>query len=369
MKPTNRTFTMKAAVYRRFGAPGVVRIEELPKPSPRHGEVLVKVHASTLSAADHRARGRTVPPGLGVLAALGLGVFRPRKRVLGMDVAGIVESVGASVTAFTPGDEVIAMLGGRFGGHAEYVCLPQDGAITVKPRNMTFEEAVTLVFGGITARGFLNRAAIKPGDSVLVNGASGAVGTAAVQLAKQLGAQVTGVCSAVNSELVTSLGADRTIDYTTHDFAREGETYDVVVDCVGNAPFERVGASINPGGALLLVIADLRGILRASTHGRKSGKLVTASVGKYKAEDLAFLVDLAESGQYRPVIDSTYGLSDIVDAHRYVDTGRKKGNVIVRVAAAPRHETATSRIRRLTVCDSIGQATNWRSATSSTPTN
>ena len=166
---------MKAAVYRRFGAPEVVRIEEMRTPVPRHDEVLVKVHASTLSAADHRARGRNVPDGLGMLAAFGLGVFRPRKRVLGMDVAGVVEAVGASVTAFTPGDEVIAMLGARFGGHAEYVCVPHNGAITSKPRNLTFEEAVTLVFGGMTARGFLNRAGIKPGDSVLVHGAAGAV--------------------------------------------------------------------------------------------------------------------------------------------------------------------------------------------------
>ena len=333
MTSTSTTLPMKAAVYRRFGAPEVVRIEENPTPTPRHDEVLVKVHASTLSAADRRARSRNVPDGLGMLAAFGLGVFRPRKRVLGMDVAGVVEAVGASVTAFTPGDEVIAMLGARFGGHAEYVCVPQTGAITAKPRNLSFEEAVTLVFGGITARGFLNRAAIKPGDTVLVNGASGAVGTAAVQLSRRLGAQVTGVTSRANSKLVTALGADRVIDYTAHDFTAEATTYDVIVDCVGNAPFERVGASLNPGGALLLVIADLKGILRASGHSRKSGKLVTAGNVECKAEDLAFLVDLAESGRYRPVIDRTYDLSDIVEAHRYVDTGRKKGNVVVRVAA------------------------------------
>ena len=330
---TSTILPMRAAVYRRFGAPEVVRIEHLPIPSPRHDEVLVKVHASTLSAADRRARGRSVPEGLGMLAAFGLGVFRPRKRVLGMDVAGVVEAVGASVKAFAPGDEVIAMLGARFGGHAEYVCVPQSGAITAKPRNMTFEEAVTLVFGGITARAFLNRAAIKPGGTVLVNGASGAVGTAAVQLAKQLGADVTAVCSGANSGLVTALGADRVIDYTAHDFTTEETTYDVIVDCVGNAPFERVGASINPGGALLLVIANLKGILRASKHSRKSGKLVTASSVRYRADDLAFLVQLAESGQYRPVIDRTFDLSDIVEAHRYVDAGHKKGNVIMRVAA------------------------------------
>ncbi|MCG2624458.1 NAD(P)-dependent alcohol dehydrogenase [Arthrobacter sp. I2-34] len=324
---------MKAAVYRRFGSPDVVRIEEVPRPSPGRRDVLVKVHASTVSAADRRARSRDVPGGLGLLAALGLGVFRPRHRILGMDVAGVVEAVGPDVTAFAPGDEVIAMLGGRFGGHAEYVCLPQDGAITAKPRNLSFEEAVTLVFGGITARAFLDRAAVQPGSTVLVNGAAGAVGTAAVQLAKHLGAHVTGVCSNANGQLVAALGADQVIDYTTEDFAAGARTYDVIVDCVGNAPFERVEASLNPGGALLLVVADLKGILRAPRRSRASGKLVTAGSVDYRAEDLAFLVDLAESGRYRPVTDRSWDLPGIVEAHRYVDTGRKKGNVVLRVAA------------------------------------
>ena len=323
---------MRAAVYRRFGGPQVVNVEEVRRPTPGRDDVLIQVHASTLSAADHRARARELPPGLAVLAAVGLGVFRPRHRVLGMDVAGVVEAVGASVTRFAPGDEVIAMLGGRFGGHAEYVCVPQDGAITAKPRNMTFEDAVTLVFGGITARGFLNQVALGPGVTVLVNGASGAVGTAAVQLAKHAGAHVTGVCSSANRELVTSLGADQVIDYSTDDFADGVTTYDVIVECVGNAPFERVESTLKPGGALLLVITDLMGLLRAPLRRRKSGKIATASVGKYRAEDLAFLVDLAESGDYQAVRDRTYDLSDITEAHQFVDSGHKKGNVVLRVA-------------------------------------
>lgn len=322
---------MRAAVYRTFGPPEVVRVEEIPQPKLKNDHVLVRVHASTVSAADHRGRSRNVPRGLGMLAALGLGVFRPRNPVLGMDIAGVVEAVGADVTKFAVGDEVIAMLGGAFGGHAEYARLSQDGAITAKPRNMTFEEAVTLVFGGITARGFLKRTSIKRGDTVLVNGASGAVGVAAVQLAKREGAHVTGVCSAANSELVTSLGADRVIDYTKVDFTAEATTYDIIIDCVGNAPFERVERLINPGGALLLVIADLEGILRASGRSRKTGKLVSAGNVEYRAEDLAFLVNLAESGQYRAVIDRTYELAEIVAAHRFVDTGHKRGNVILRL--------------------------------------
>ena len=326
--------TMKAATYRRFGGPDVVRIEEVPKPSPRPDEVLIRVHASTLSAADHRARSRTVPSGLQVLSALALGVFRPRRRVLGMDVAGVVEATGSDVSKFRAGDEVVAMLGAGFGGHAEYVTVQQDGPITAKPRTMSFAEAVTLVFGGLTAQGFLARAGVEPGDTVLINGASGAVGAAAVQLAKHLGAHVTAVCSGGNSGLVTSLGADHVIDYTAEDFTARRQAYDVIIDCVGNAPFTRVADSLNPGGALLLVIADLMGMLQAPGNSRSSGKLVTAGdLGlNYTAENLACLVRLAEQGRYKAVIDRTYPLAEIVQAHRFVDTGRKRGNVIVQVA-------------------------------------
>lgn len=327
--------TMTAAVYRHFGEPDVVRLEQLAVPTPGPGTVLIRVHASTVSVADHRARSRDIPAGLGLLAASGLGVFRPSRRVLGMDVAGVVEAVGAGVTAFTPGDRVIAMMGGAFGGHAEYVCLPQDGAIARAPESMSFEEAVTLVFGGVTAHGFFSKVTIRPGTTVLVNGASGAVGTAAIQLAKQLGAHVTAVTSGANAELVTSLGADRVIDYTKVDFATSGDSYDVIVECVGNAPFEKVDAAINPGGALLLVISDLIGMLRSRAQSRKSGKLVTSNVGKPAAEDLAYLVSLADSGHFRAVIDRSYDLADVVEAHRYVDTGRKRGNVVLRVVAAP----------------------------------
>ncbi|WP_353987492.1 NAD(P)-dependent alcohol dehydrogenase [Ruicaihuangia caeni] len=322
---------MTAAVYRRFGPPEVVHVEPTRKPTPKADEVLIRVHASTVSAADHRARSRDVPAGLGLLAAFGLGLFRPRHRILGMDAAGIVEAVGADVTAFAPGDRVIAMMGGGFGGHGEYVCVPRDAAITRAPSNMTFEQAVTLPFGGITARGFLNQVAVKPGDTVLVNGASGAVGSAMVQLAKNLGAHVTGVTSGANAELVRSLGADRVIDYTRDDFTREQKTYDVIVDCVGNASFDRVGSLINPGGALLLVVGDLKTLLASGRQSRKSGKLVTPNVGKYRAEDLAHIVSLAESGRYQAVIDRSFDLADVSEAHRYVDTGRKKGNVVLRI--------------------------------------
>jgi NADPH:quinone reductase-like Zn-dependent oxidoreductase len=336
---------MRAAVYRRFGGPDTVRVEELPRPTVGPDDVLIRVHASTVSAADHRARSREVPRGLGLLAATGIGLLRPKRRVLGMDAAGVVEVVGADVTRFAPGDEVIAMLGANFGGHAQYAVVRRGDAIARKPPNMTFEDAVTLVFGGLTARGFLKQADLAPGAAVLVNGASGAVGTAAVQLAVHAGARVTGVCSAANRELVTSLGAERIIDYATEDFAAEAVTYDVIVDCVGNAPFERVRHLVEPGGALLLVITDLPGLLLAPVRSRHAGHLVTGDVGKLTTEDLDRLVGLAETGAYQAVRDRTYDLADIAQAHRYVDTGRKRGNVVLRLGG---EEPAPSTIDQLT---------------------
>ncbi|WP_244284228.1 NAD(P)-dependent alcohol dehydrogenase [Agromyces badenianii] len=322
---------MRAAVARRFGGPEVVGVEVVRKPAPKRDEVLIRVHASTVSIADHRTRIRDLPKGLGIYGPIALGVFRPRKPVLGMDAAGVVESVGADVTRLAPGDEVIAMLGARFGGHAEYVCVSEQKAVTRKPANLSMEDAVTLVFGGHTALAFLNRAGVGEGDEVLVNGASGAVGTAVVQLAKLRGAVVTGVCSGANAELVRSLGADRVIDYHVDDFTAEGASYDAIFDCVGNAAFARVEKSIKPGGALLMVVSDLAGLLGASRNSRRSGKVVTAAGVDVSADDLATIVQLAEAGRYRAVVDRTYGLDEIVEAHRYVDTGRKRGNVVLRI--------------------------------------
>ncbi len=303
----------------------------MPKPVPKADELLVRVHASTVSIADHRTRSRDLPKGMWFYIPIALGVFRPRKRVLGMDAAGVVEAVGDEVTGFAPGDEVIAMLGGSFGAHAEYARVPQADAIAPKPRNLTFEESAALVFGGYTALAYLNRVKLGPGSEVLVNGASGAVGTAVVQLAKQRGATVTGVCSAGKADLVRSLGADHVIDRAREDFATSGRTYDVIVECGGDAPFERVEHSLKPSGALLLVITSLGGMLTASRHTRRSGKTVTFTPGPVSHEDLAGLSRLAEAGEIRPVIDRTYDLDDIVEAHRYVDSGRKRGNVVLRI--------------------------------------
>lgn len=323
---------MTAAVIRRFGGPEVVALAQRPTPVPKPGEVLIRVHASTVSVADHRVRARDIPRGLGLIAGVDIGLFRPRRQVLGMEVAGVVAGVGPGVTAFAPGDRVVAMTGRGFGGHAEYICLPADGAIVHAPSSLTHEEAVALVFGGVTALAFLSKVSIGSGTTVLVNGGSGAVGTAVIQLAAQLGAAVTAVTSGRNADLVTSLGAHHVIDYTRQDITASGRQYDVIVDCVGTATFDRVEASLTPGGALLLVICDLPGMLRSRGQSRRSGKLVAWNVGNPGAPELARLVSLAESGAFRPVIDRTYDLADIVDAHRYVDTGRKRGNVVVRIA-------------------------------------
>ncbi len=321
---------MRAAVFDRFGGPEVVRVTDLPRPVPGPGELLVRVRATTVSAADHRVRARDVPRGLRLPSAAVVGWFRPRRRVLGMDVAGEVASIGDGVTGFAPGDAVVAMLGSRFGGHAEYAVVAATDAVVAAPPSLSAAEAVALVFGGITAEAYLRQAELAPGARVLVNGASGAVGTAAVQLAKAAGAHVTGVASAPNHALVRSLGADAVIDYATQDFASGRARYDVVVDCVGNAPVARVGGIVAPGGAVLLVAADLRGLLGAARASRLGIRAVTGP-GDYRADDLAHVVALAERGELRPVIDRTFPLDGIVEAHRYVDGGRKRGSVVVTV--------------------------------------
>jgi NADPH:quinone reductase-like Zn-dependent oxidoreductase len=310
---------MRAAVYRAFGGPDVVRVEELPKPQPKAGEVLIRVRASTVSVGDYRMRTRDLPRGLEFFGPLTIGIFGPRKKILGMDFTGTVEAVGEGVTRYKAGDEVVGLTGMKFGGHAEYVSLPETEAMVLKPAGWSFEDAVALVFGGHTVAECIRQRPIKPGDEVLV--------------AKHFGAVVTAVTSAGNDELVRSLGTDHVIDYKAEDFTTNGKQYDVIFDCVGNAPFERVEHSVKPGGALLLVVADLKSMLGAGRNSRKSGKRVVAISFKPKPEDVAFEMELAEKGALRPVIDKTFDLDQVAEAHRHVDTGRKRGSVVLRLAA------------------------------------
>jgi NADPH:quinone reductase-like Zn-dependent oxidoreductase len=317
---------MRAAVYRRYGPPEVVRIEDVPRPEPKANEVLVRVRATTVSAGDSRLRSARVPPGFGVLLRLGFGISGPRRPILGWDFAGEVAAAGPSVARFAPGDRVF---GAGMGAHAEYVVASED-RVAPMPRDLRYEDAAALVFGGTTSLFYLrDKAKIQPGDRVVINGASGAVGTAAVQLARHFGATVTGVCSAANAELVRSLGAARVVDYATENFRQSGGPYDIILDTVGNCTFPECERALSPGGRLLLVVASLGQTLGAMLRPSRSGRKVLAGVGATRGEDLSFLGQLAESGALVPVIDRTYALTQIADAHAYVDTGRKKGSVVI----------------------------------------
>ena len=317
---------MRACVYERYGPPEVLELREIPKPTPRDHEVLIKVHATTVSAAGWRLRSLSAPKGFGFLMRLALGPSRPRRPILGAELSGEIESVGRAVSRFKVGDQVFA---GVLGAYVEYKCVREDGPLALKPANLGYEEAAALSFGGLTALTVVRKGRIQNGESVLINGASGAVGTAAVQLAKHQGARVTGVCSTPNLELVKAIGAEQVIDYTREDFTRSGKTYDVVVDNVGNAPFSRVKGSLKKGGRLLLVVGTLSDMLLAPLVSLGSGKRVIPVPARPRAEDLRFLARLAESGSFKPVIDRLYPFERIVEAHRYVDTGRKRGNVVV----------------------------------------
>ena len=321
---------MKAIVYRRYGSPDVVALAEVPKPAPKDNEVLIRIHATTVTTGDWRARSLKMPAGFGLMGRLAFGVFGPRKPILGTELAGVVEKAGKAVTRFKTGDEVFAFPGASFGGHAEYRIMSEDGLIALKPANLSFEEAAALSFGGTTALIFLrDKGGIKRGDKVLIVGASGGVGTAAVQIAKHLGAEVSGVCSTANLDLVRSIGADQVIDYTEEDFALQSETYNIILDTTGTTSFARCEDVLKPGGRLLLVLGSFAQALGLERPSKASGKKVIAGVASARREDMNYLASLAQAGAFQPVIDRSYPLENAAEAHAYVDTGRKKGNVVL----------------------------------------
>jgi NADPH:quinone reductase-like Zn-dependent oxidoreductase len=318
-------------VYDRYGPPEVVRLEEVEKPTPKDDEILVKIHATTVTSGDWRARSLAMPPGFGVMGRLFFGISKPRQPILGTELAGEVESVGKNVRRFEIGNQVFAFPGASMGCHAEYRRVREDGPVALKPSNLSYPEAASLSFGGVTALDFFRRGKLAKGEKVLVNGASGGVGTAAVQLAKHFGAEVTGVTSTNNLELVRSLGASHVVDYTKDDFTKNGETYDIIVDTVGTAPFARSKGSLKDGGRLLVVLGGFGDLLRAPWASLTSNKKVVAGPAAERVEDLRVLAELAESGELKPVIDRSYPLEQIVEAHRHVDSGRKRGSVVVTV--------------------------------------
>lgn len=322
---------MKAAVYTRYGAPGVVQLAEVEQPRPKANQLLVKVQASCVNSADVRLRSLRMPLGFGLISRLVFGMRAPRRPILGVDLAGTVVAVGSEVSRFNPGDAIIALTGLTMGAHAEYVCLDANGAIAHKPAQLDFNQAAALVFGGTTALDFLRRGQLQAGESILINGASGAVGCAALQLARHYGARITAVCSDSKRDLVRRLGADEVVDYQREDFTRSGERYDVIMDTRGNAPWAESCRALAPGGRLLAVSATLPQMLQSLYLPLWERERVIAGPCAERASDLAELAALADAGILQPVIDRTYPLAQIAEAHAYVDGGHKQGSVVINI--------------------------------------
>lgn len=322
---------MKAHICRRYGGPEVTELLDVPKPVPNDDEVLIKILATTVTAGDWRVRTLEVPKGFGVLARLALGLRRPRQPILGTELAGVIEAVGSQVSKFKLGDAVFAFPGAKMGCHAQYRAVGQDSPVALKPENLSFDEAASLPFGGMTALHFLRKAHIKSGEKILVIGASGSVGSAMIQLAKYFGAEVTGVTSTSNLELVASLGAGRVIDYTKQKYLEDGQTYDIIADAVGATSFSRCKNSLREKGRLLAIAGGILDWIATLWAPWTGSKKVLAGPAAERPEYFRQIAELAKAGVLRPVIDRRYEFAQMAEAHTYVQTRRKKGSVVVRV--------------------------------------
>jgi NADPH:quinone reductase-like Zn-dependent oxidoreductase len=327
--------SMKAIIWTEYGPPDGLQLREVEKLTPKDNEVLIRIYATTVSAGDCEMRGLKYPLSMRLTMRVYVGLIRPsRIKIIGQELAGEIESVGKDVKRFKEGDQVFAHTGFGMGAYAEYICRPEEpegmrGVLAVKPANMTYEEAAAVPLGGLEALHFLRKANIQSGEKVLINGAGGSIGTFAIQLARYFGAEVTGVDSTAKLDMLRSIGADQVIDYTQEDFTRSGETYDVIFDVVGKSSFSDSMSSLRQNGRYLLANPG-QGVQRRRPSRRSSKKVILGGAS-YKTENLVFLRELIEAGKIRTVIDRTYPLEQIVEAHRYVEKGGKLGNVVIAV--------------------------------------
>jgi NADPH:quinone reductase-like Zn-dependent oxidoreductase len=324
---------MKAVICPKYGPPETLQLKEVAKPIPKANEIRVRVVATTAARGDCELRGLAVPVLLRFLLRIAFGFRGPRRKILGQELAGEIESVGNNVNLFKIGDQVFALTGLHLGAYAEYDCLPEKGLVAIKPSNMNFEEAAAVPVGGLHAYHFLSRGDIRDGQKVLVIGAGGSIGTFAVQIAKSLGAEVTGVDNAEKLEVVRSIGADHVIDYTKEDFTKGGEAYDLIFDTIGKGSFSGCVRSLKEGGRYLLGNPGLPQQLRAKWVSMTSSKKVIGGAVSYKTEDMVRLRELIETGKVKSIIDRRYPLEKMVEAHKYVDSGQKKGNVVITIGS------------------------------------